>query len=148
MFTLAKTYLLVTAIVWSGYGVAVAFFPDIIVVLTGIGIEHWTADLEVRAWYLCTEIGLGILAFYGYKEPENYMKINFLIWMVIFTVLVAFRFAGTWYFESYWDLRPGLEHLPDSYHIATAYVYELPSMLLFIWFWIKRDELVPKKISG
>ena len=91
---------------------------------------------------LCTEVG--ILAFYGYKEPEKYMKLNFLIWMVIFTILVAFRFVGTWHFESYWNIRSGLEHLPDSYHIATAYVYEFPSMLLFIWFWIKRDELVPE----
>jgi hypothetical protein len=129
----ARWFVLFTGIVWASYGVACAFFPEIIGTLTGIGIDNWPADIEVRAWYLATEIGLGILAFCGWKEPERYLRINLLIWLVVFTTLVGFRFVGTWVHGGTFALQFGSQYLPYSYHIGTAYLYELPSMLIFAY---------------
>ena len=70
----SRWFVLTTGIIWTGYGVACAIFPQIIGPLTGIGIDNWPADVEVRAWYLVTELGLGILAFYGWKDPERYLE--------------------------------------------------------------------------
>jgi hypothetical protein len=80
---------------------------------------------------LVTELGLGILAFHGWREPERYLRINVFIWFVIFTLLVGFRFIGTWVHDGSFALHPGQQYLPYSYHIGTAYLYELPSMLIF-----------------
>lgn len=137
----ARVFVLITGIIWAGYGVAVVFWPQIISTLTGIVIDHWTASLEVQAWYLVTEIAFGMLAYHGWKEPEKYLQLNLLIWMVVFTLLVLFRFIGTWYYGSYFSFKPGLQYLPDSYHIATAYAYELPSMLIYIWLWLNCKKL-------
>ena len=79
----SRWFVLTTGIIWVGYGVACAIFPQIIGTLTGIGMDNWPADVEVRAWYLVTELGLGILAFYGWKDPERYLEINLLIWSII-----------------------------------------------------------------
>jgi len=143
-----RWFVLITGIIWTGYGVACAFFPEIIGTLTGIGMDNWPADIEVRAWYLVTELGLGILAFYGWREPEKYLRINLLIWMVAFTLLVGFRFVGTWVNHGSFALQPGRQYLPYSYHIGTAYVYELPSMLVFVYLWLRRDAIPPTSIEA
>ena len=142
MLTFSRRFLLLTGIIWMGYGIACAFFPRIISTLTGIGIDNWPAEIEVRAWYLVTEIGLGILAYYGWKEPEKYLWLNLLVWMVIFTMLVSFRFLGTWVNNGTFVLQTGTRFLPYNYHIGTAYLYELPSMLIFIVLWLKRDAML------
>lgn len=138
----SRWFVLTTGIIWTGYGVACAIFPQIIGVLTGIGIDNWPADVEVRAWYLVTELGLGILAFYGWKEPERYLEINLLIWSTIFTILVGFRFGGTWVNHGSFALQPGAQYLPFNYHIGTAYLYELPSMLIFVLLWRRRHSIL------
>ena len=148
MSSFARWFVLLTGIIWSGYGVACAFFPEIISTLTGIGIDNWAADVEVRAWYLVTEVALGMLAFYGWREPEKYLRLNVLIWMVVFTILVAFRFVGTWVNDGSFALQPGHEHLPYSYHIGTAYLYELPSMVIFVYLWLRRDSLPAARLHA
>lgn len=148
MTQFARAFVLVTGIIWTGYGVAVVFDPSIISTLTGIAIENWPARLEVQSWYLVTELALGMLSWFAFTDPARYLRIALLIWLVAFTLLVAFRFIGTWYYQSFFDLRVGLEHLPYSYHIGTAYLYELPSMLVFAWLWVKRDRICPDSAPG
>ena len=137
----ARFFVLLTGIIWAGYGIAVLFHPNIIAILTGANMDHWTASLEIQSFYLVTEIALCILAFHGWQQPQKYLRLNLLIWLITFTQLVLFRFIGTWYYDSYFDIRVGLAHLPDSYHIATAWFYELPSMLVFSVLWLKRDQI-------
>ena len=144
----ARVFVLITGIIWAGYGVAVAFFPAIISTLTGIAIENWPARLEVQSWYLVTEVALGMLSWFAFTDPARYLRITLLIWLVAFTQLVAFRFIGTWHYQSFFDLRAGLEHLPYSYHIGTAYLYELPSMLVYAWLWLNRERICPEVASG
>jgi len=138
MTLFARIFVLITGIIWAGYGVAVLFFPEIISTITGIRIDNWPARLEVQSWYLVTEIALGTLSWFAFVEPQRYLRITLLIWLVAFTQLVLFRFIGTWYYDSFFDLRVGNEYLPYSYHIGTAYLYELPSMLVYVWLWLKR----------
>jgi hypothetical protein len=142
----SRWFVLVTGIIWAGYGIACAFFPQIIGTLTGIGIDNWPADVEVRAWYLVTELGLGILAFHGWRDPARYLELNLLIWMIIFTILVGFRFIGTWANGGSFALQPGARYLPFSYHIGTAYLYELPSMLIFTVLWLRRDAILGGRV--
>ena len=144
MTMFARVFVLITGIIWTGYGIAVMFVPEINSTLTGIGIDNWPAQLEVRSWYLVTELALGMLSWFAFTNPARYLRVTLLIWLVAFTLLVAFRFVGTWYYDSFFELRPGLEHLPYSYHIGTAYLYELPSMLVYWWLWISRERVCPE----
>jgi hypothetical protein len=142
MLRFSRWFVLITGIIWTGYGIVAALHPEMIHQLTGIGIDNWPADVEVRAWYLVTELALGMLAYYGWREPEKYLGINLLIWAVVFTILVGFRFVGTWVNDGSFLLQPGAQHLPFSYHIGTAYLYELPSMLIFVFLWLRRGEFL------
>lgn len=144
MTQFARIVVLLTGIIWSGYGVAVLCYPEIISTITGIGIDNWPARLEVQAWYLVTEVALGMLSWFAFRDPQRYLRITLLIWLVVFTQLVLFRFIGTWYHGSYFDIRVGPAHLPFSYHIATAWFYELPSMLVFAFLWRKRALICPE----
>src|SRR5262249_17492398 len=55
---------------------------------------------------------------------------------------VSFRFLGTWVNNGTFVLQTGTRFLPYNYHIGTAYLYELPSMLIFIVLWLKRDAML------
>lgn len=145
MQTFARYFVLITGLIWSGYGIAVLFRPDIISTITGIGIDNWPAQLEVQAWYLVTEIALGILSWYAYRQPERYLRIALLIWFLSFAQLVAFRFIGTWYHGGFFDLRVNPANLPYNYHISTAYLYELPSALIFFYLWCRREIICPER---
>jgi hypothetical protein len=42
----------------------------------------------------------------------------------------------------------GAQYLPFSYHIGTAYLYELPSMLIFVFLWLRRDSNLGASIAA
>src|SRR4029450_1035219 len=83
-----------------------------------------------------------------WKDPERYLEINLLIWSIIFTILVGFRFVGTWVNDGSFALQPGAQYLPFSYHIGTAYLYELPSMLIFVCLWLRRDSILGARVAA
>jgi hypothetical protein len=57
------------------------------------------------------------------------------------TAVTSHDFVVDIHYHSYWDIKFGLQYLPDSYHIATAYMYELPSMLIYVWLWLNRKKM-------
>jgi hypothetical protein len=142
MLGFSRWFVLITGIIWTGYGIVAAFYPEMIHKFTGIGIDNWPAEVEVRVWSLVTELALGMLAYHGWREPERYLGINLLIWTVVFTILVAFRFVGTWANHGSFALDLVSQFPPYNYHINTAYLYELPSMIVFIALWMRRDAIL------
>ena len=64
------------------------------------------------------------------------------------TILVGFRFVGTWVNHGSFALQPGAQYLPFNYHIGTAYLYELPSMLIFVFLWLRRDSILGASIAA
>jgi len=141
MLKFSRWFVLITGIIWAGYGIVAGFYPEMIHQFTGIGIDNWPAEIEVRAWYFQTEVALGMLAYFGWSEPQKYLRINLFLWMVSFTILVAFRFAGTWVNNGSFAFDMAKQFPPFNYHINTAYVYELPSMLIFTYLWLRRDSI-------
>jgi hypothetical protein len=60
-FDLRRTVLLVTGVVFSGFGLLCLLYPDLLTRLTGIASPTLTGQIELQAVYGGLQIGFGVL---------------------------------------------------------------------------------------
>lgn len=126
---LAKIMLSLTAMVWIIYGGWLFFDPQGLE-YSGLGIQHWSAIVEVQAMYGSAEVMLGIFALLGVLNPKKYMEPALLLWFMIYTALWVTRTIGIIQWGGSFALEFGPAGLPDSYNPGALYFLELPSSIL------------------
>ena len=130
-----RYYLLYFSIVWVVYSAFVWVRLDWLSVLSGLEFNNWSAIVEGRAMYGGFELGLAIFAFLGFKYPDQYLRANVVMWALGNLGFSIGRIHGILTTEGstfiiHWGVTP------DSWNPGALWMLELPSALLFSWYWL------------
>jgi len=126
----AKILLAFTAVMWISYGLWLFINPQALA-YSGLGIEHWSAIVEVQAMYGLGEAALGVFALLGVLFPKRYLHSALLLWCMLYSALAAGRIIGILQWEGSFLIELGAAGLPESYNAGALYFLELPSAILF-----------------
>jgi hypothetical protein len=89
-----KMYLVISALVWTGYGIFCALSVESLKEVIGFGMLHWSAVIEIRAMYGGAQMGLGLFSIAALLMPREYAKPAVLLSVLIFTGLAVIRTYG------------------------------------------------------
>jgi hypothetical protein len=89
-----KIYLVISALVWTSYGLFCALSVESLKDVIGFGMLHWSAVIEIRAMYGGAQIGLGLFSIAALLMPGEYAKPAVLLSVLIFTGLAVVRTYG------------------------------------------------------
>ncbi len=126
-------YLFCFAVIWILYSLMIWVRPDILAQISSIGIQHWSAVVEVRSMYGGLECGLGLFALAGVLNPSRYLRSNVLMWMLVNGFLVVGRVSGIIIDGGTFAVPMGV--LPDAYNSGALWLLEGPSFIVFAWYW-------------
>ena len=115
-FDLRRLVLLLTGIVFGGFGLLCLLYPELPATITGIGLPTPTAQIEAQAVYGGLQIGMGILLLFCAFVPK---------WSVIGTWIVVAQVGGL-------ALARGAgvaNHGWDSVYTTLALLYEASTSL-------------------
>jgi hypothetical protein len=128
-----RGYLYVFSSIWIFYSLFVWVNPAFLASISGLGLDHWSAVVEVRAMYGGLEFGLALFALAGAVFPLRYLRANVLLWMLVNGFLTVGRISGILIDGGTFGIEFGT--LPSSYNSGALWLLEGPSALIFAWYW-------------
>ncbi len=128
-----RGYLFCFGIMWVFYSLTIWVRPDILAQISGLGVEHWSAIVEIRSMYGGLELGMGIFALAGALKPARYLRSNVLMWMLVNGLLVVGRVSGILMEGGTFAVPMGV--LPEAYNSGALWFLEGPSALVCAWYW-------------
>ncbi len=131
--TFIRGYLGVFASIWVLYSLMVWVRPDILASISGLGVEHWSAVIEVRSMYGGLQLGLALFALAGVLRPARYLRANVLMWMLVNGLLTVGRSSGILIDGGTFAVPMGV--MPEAYNSGALWYLEGPSALVFTWYW-------------
>lgn len=128
-----RGYLCAFSMIWIFYSLFVWMNPQFLGEISGLGLDHWSAVVEVRAMYGGLELGMALFALAGVVRPASYLRANVLLFMMVNALLVIGRVHGILVDGGTLGIELGV--LPDSYNSGAIWFLEGPSALIFSWYW-------------
>ncbi len=128
-----RGYLYFFSFIWILYSLFVWANPAFLASISGLGLDHWSAVVEVRTMYGGLEFGMACFALAGAVFPARYLRANVLLWMLVNGFLTVGRISGILIDGGTFGIDWGV--LPDSYNSGALWLLEGPSALIFAWYW-------------